>query len=46
VLADNRRMLDLLARFTDVTHRALEQGVYRLEFGARPAGPRYRSVER
>ena len=39
VLADNRRMLDLLARFTDVTHRVLEQGVYRLEFGARPAGP-------
>ena len=40
VLADNRRMLDLLARFTDITHRAIEQGVCRLEFRARPApGP-------
>jgi len=41
VLADNRRMLDLLARFTDVTGRTIEQGVCRLEFrprtGRRPA---------
>ena len=41
VLADNRRMLDLLARFTDITDRAIEQGVCRLEFRARPGpGPR------
>lgn len=35
VLADNRRMLDLLARLTDVTHRTIEQGVCRLELRAR-----------
>lgn len=34
VLADNRRMLDLLARFTEVTTRAIEQGICRLEFRA------------
>lgn len=35
VLADNRRMLDLLARVTDVTHRTIEQGVCRLDLRAR-----------
>jgi len=39
VLAENRRMLDLLARFTDVTDRAIEQGVCRLEFRARTVPP-------
>jgi RimJ/RimL family protein N-acetyltransferase len=38
VLADNRRMLDLIARFGQVHHRAIEQGVAELRFSARPAG--------
>jgi len=38
VLADNRRMLDLLARLTDVTQRTIEQGVCRLELRARAGG--------
>lgn len=51
VLADNRRMLDLLARLTDVTHRTIEQGVCRLELrtraGPNPAPPPgYRRVAR
>lgn len=32
VLADNRRMLDLIARFATVTARRLEHGVVELEF--------------
>lgn len=40
VLADNRRMLDMLARFTDVTARSIEQGVCRLEFRRRVADAR------
>jgi RimJ/RimL family protein N-acetyltransferase len=35
VLADNRRMLDLIARLGEVTHRAVEQGVVELSFRAR-----------
>jgi RimJ/RimL family protein N-acetyltransferase len=35
VLADNRRMLDLLTRFTDVRSRRLDSGVVELEFAAR-----------
>lgn len=35
VLADNRRMLDLIARLGEVTHRAIEQGVVELRFRAR-----------
>lgn len=36
VLADNRRMLDLIARLGEVTRRAMEQGVVELTFVARP----------
>ena len=36
VLADNRRMLDLIARFGQVCRRAVEQGVVELTFTARP----------
>lgn len=36
VLADNPRMLDLIARFGDVRQRTLEQGVVELLFTARP----------
>ena len=36
VLADNRRMLDLLARFTDIRRRTMESGVVDLLFTARP----------
>jgi RimJ/RimL family protein N-acetyltransferase len=36
VLADNRRMLDLIARFGQVRQRAIEQGVVELTFTARP----------
>jgi RimJ/RimL family protein N-acetyltransferase len=36
VLADNRRMLDLIARFGHVRQRAIEQGVVELSFTARP----------
>jgi GNAT superfamily N-acetyltransferase len=32
VLADNRRMLDLLERFTDVRERTLQHGVFELVF--------------
>jgi GNAT superfamily N-acetyltransferase len=39
VLADNRRMLDLIARFGAVVARTLEQGVVDVVFEA-PAGPR------
>jgi GNAT superfamily N-acetyltransferase len=35
VLADNRRMLDLLSRFTDVRERHLESGVVTLDFERR-----------
>lgn len=38
VLADNRRMLDLLTRFTDVRQRRLEQGVVELTFTRRSPG--------
>jgi GNAT superfamily N-acetyltransferase len=39
VLADNRRMLDLLERFTDIRKRTLQQGVVELVFSSRdPAG--------
>jgi RimJ/RimL family protein N-acetyltransferase len=37
VLADNRRMLDLIARLGEVTRRSLEQGVVELEFSVRPS---------
>jgi RimJ/RimL family protein N-acetyltransferase len=37
VLADNRRMLDLIARLGGVTQRTIEQGVLELSFRARPA---------
>jgi RimJ/RimL family protein N-acetyltransferase len=37
VLADNRRMLDLITRLAEVRTRALEQGVVELTFVARPA---------
>jgi acetyltransferase len=36
VLADNRRMLDLIARLGEVTRRSIEQGVVELEFSGRP----------
>jgi RimJ/RimL family protein N-acetyltransferase len=36
VLADNRRMLDLIARFGDVGRRSIEQGVVELTFTAPP----------
>jgi len=39
VLADNRRMLDLIGRLGEVTRRSIEQGVVELEFRARPARP-------
>ena len=32
VLADNRRMLDLLARFTDVVRSSIESGVVTVHF--------------
>ena len=35
VLGDNRRMLDLIARFGDVQQRSFEQGVVELTFTAR-----------
>jgi RimJ/RimL family protein N-acetyltransferase len=35
VLADNRRMLDLICRFGDVQQRSLDQGVVELTFTAR-----------
>jgi RimJ/RimL family protein N-acetyltransferase len=37
VLADNRRMLDLISRLGEVTQRTIEQGVLELSFRARPA---------
>jgi RimJ/RimL family protein N-acetyltransferase len=40
VLADNRRMLDLIARFGQVRRRAIEQGVVELSFTARPVESR------
>jgi L-amino acid N-acyltransferase YncA len=40
VLADNRRMLDLLARHTDIHRRAVAQGVVELDFTARTPPPR------
>ncbi|HEY2991758.1 MAG TPA: GNAT family N-acetyltransferase [Methylomirabilota bacterium] len=36
VLADNRRMLDLISRLGEVQQRAFEQGVVELTFVARP----------
>ena len=36
-LADNRRMLDLIARLGEVRERAIDQGVVELAFTARPA---------
>ena len=39
VLADNRRMLDLIARLGDVQQRAFAQGVVELTFVARPLKP-------
>jgi RimJ/RimL family protein N-acetyltransferase len=36
VLAENRRMLDLITRLADVRSRSLEQGVVELTFSARP----------
>lgn len=40
VLADNRRMLDLIARFATIDSRALRAGTVSLVFSARPAGAR------
>ena len=37
VLADNRRMLDLIARLGEVSQRSIEGGVAELSFTARPA---------
>jgi RimJ/RimL family protein N-acetyltransferase len=37
ILADNRRMLDLIARLGEVSQRSIEQGVAELTFTARPA---------
>lgn len=47
VLADNRRMLDLLARFTDIRERRIEQGVADILFVPRspPAAPSRRAAE-
>jgi RimJ/RimL family protein N-acetyltransferase len=39
VLADNRRMLDMIARFGDILERKTEYGVVELLFTARPAPP-------
>jgi RimJ/RimL family protein N-acetyltransferase len=39
VLADNRRMLDLISRFGTVQARAIDGGVVELTFTARPAPP-------
>ena len=39
VLADNRRMLGLIARLADVQQRAFEQGVLDLTFVVQPARP-------
>ena len=36
VLADNRRMLDLIARLGEVTQRSIDQGVVELSFTVRP----------
>ena len=36
VLADNRRMLDLITRLGEVSQRSIEQGVVELSFTARP----------
>ena len=38
VLADNRRMLDLIARYGRIERRALDSGVVDLTFTARPPG--------
>jgi RimJ/RimL family protein N-acetyltransferase len=37
VLADNRRMLDLITRFGQVNQREIDQAVFELTFTARPA---------
>jgi RimJ/RimL family protein N-acetyltransferase len=39
VLADNRRMLDLIVRFGDIVERRLDQGVVELVFTARAGLP-------
>jgi RimJ/RimL family protein N-acetyltransferase len=39
VLADNRRMLDLIARLGQVSRRTIERGVVELDFTARPPRP-------
>jgi len=39
VLADNRRMLDLINRFGEVSERAIDQGVVELGFTARERRP-------
>jgi hypothetical protein len=39
VLADNRRMLDLIRRFGDVKERRVEQGVVELAFTPRGRSP-------
>jgi len=36
VLADNRRMLDMIVRFADVRERSIDQGVVELTFTPRP----------
>lgn len=39
VLGDNRRMIDLLARFTDIRERTLDAGVVTLDFERRAVEP-------
>jgi RimJ/RimL family protein N-acetyltransferase len=38
ILADNRRMLDLIARLGEVSQRSIDQGVVEMTFTARSAG--------
>jgi RimJ/RimL family protein N-acetyltransferase len=38
VLADNRRMLDLVARLGEITRRSIAQGVVEVDFRARSSG--------
>jgi L-amino acid N-acyltransferase YncA len=38
ILADNRRMLDLIARLGEVSQRSIDQGVVEVTFTARAAG--------
>ncbi len=46
VLGDNHRMLDLLARFTDVESRTMDSGVVEVRFARRPRGAESRPAPR